>query len=77
MVVFDIDEEGYYGLVSQTGEATYVLYIFILSIVGVTVLFLLLFVLFKSRNTITQNKDTTGVSKEQMPEETEGSQFDS
>ena len=77
VVVFDIDEEGYYGLVSQTGEATYVLYIFILSIVAVTVQFLLLFVLFKSRNNITQSKDTTGVSKEQVPEEKEGSQLDS
>jgi hypothetical protein len=77
VVVFDIDEGGYYGLVSQTGEATYALVIFILSIVGVTVLFLLLFVRFKSRNVITQSKDTSGVPKEQVPEETEGSQFDS
>jgi hypothetical protein len=73
VVVFNINEEGYYGLVSQTGEATYDFVLFILSLLGVTVLFLLLFVLNKSRKNITQSKDTTGIPKELVPEETEGS----
>ncbi len=64
VVVFDINEEGYYGLVSQTGEATYTLYVLILSIVGVLVLFLLLYGRIKSRNNIKQSKDTTGIPKE-------------
>jgi hypothetical protein len=63
VVIFDIEEEGYYGLVSQTGEATYSLVIFILSMVGVVVLFLLLFVLFKPKpRKITQSKDTASMN---------------
>lgn len=64
VVVFDIYEEGYYGLASQTGEATYALHVFILSLLGVTVLFLLLFVLIKSRNNSIQSRDTTDIPKE-------------
>jgi hypothetical protein len=63
VAIFDIEEEGYYGLVSQTGEATYSLVIFILSMVGVVVLFLLLFVLFKPKpRKITQSKDTASMN---------------
>ena len=64
VVVFDIDEEGHYGLVSQTGEATYALVISILSLFGVTGLFLLLFVVIKSRKNLAQSKNTKDSPKE-------------
>ena len=61
IVVFDIDEEGHYGLVSKTGDAAFTFVISIVSVLGVNVLFLLLFVLIKARSNITQSKNTADV----------------
>jgi len=61
VVVFDVENEGHYGLVSQTGEATFAFEVFILSIVGAIVLFFVLFILIKSKNTV---KPLTGTMDE-------------
>ena len=48
-MIFDVEEEGYYGLVSKRGEAALDWVIVLASIIAIILLFVILFIILKPK----------------------------